>query len=58
MAWDEAKMIMKEPHQGKRWFKESLCIKAKPLCFAKVTHPISHYWVDGLKDQIKWGSQQ
>ena len=52
IAWDKAHILMKEPNRNKRWFKESLCIKSSPNCYARATHPISRHWVSGLKDGL------
>ena len=52
IAWDKAHVILKEPNKAKRWFKESLCIRSSPYCYARTTHPISHHWVDGLKHSL------
>ena len=52
MNWDDASIIMREPKRAKRWFKESLCIRSSSNYIAKVTHLISNFWIEGLKDQV------
>jgi len=52
IAWNRAHVILKEANKSKRWFKETLCIKSSPNCYARATHPISQHWITGLRDSL------